>query len=182
MLALYARFRGRAARRSALVARSAEALSGLAGVEQVRRSGVEDIRFTCSTPEGLCNLAMALLADGDWAVGIGVGSQAARLSALALGAHPRRGDIRVRMEPDRSGHAASDIEAAFRLVGHMLAKRSPAGREATALLRSGLSQVDAADRLGITKQAISQRLAAAGWSAEQAGWGLVVNLLSAASS
>ena len=44
-------------------------------------------------------------------------------------------------------------------------------------MRSGLSQVEAADELGITKQAMSQRLKAAGWDAETAGWELATMLL-----
>ncbi|MDN6619650.1 MAG: DNA-binding protein, partial [Corynebacterium variabile] len=38
-------------------------------------------------------------------------------------------------------------------------------------------QTEAADYVGISKQAMSQRLAAAGWQAEQAGWMLAVHML-----
>ena len=54
------------------------------------------------------------------------------------------------------------------------------GREATSLVRRGLTQSDAAAELGISKQAMSQRLQAAGWPAERAGWQLALNLLTRA--
>ena len=47
-------------------------------------------------------------------------------------------------------------------------------------MRSGLNQNQAAEQLGISKQAMSQRLQAAGWHAEQAGWQLAVNLINRA--
>ena len=59
------------------------------------------------------------------------------------------------------GTAADDIAAAFALVGHVLHKRTFEGREATALVRSGMNQNEAAQALGISKQAMSQRLQAA---------------------
>ena len=59
----------------------------------------------------------------------------------------------------------------------MLQKRTIEGREATALVRRGMNQNEAARELGISKQAMSQRLQAAGWQAEQAGWRLALNLI-----
>ena len=75
------------------------------------------------------------------------------------------------------GTNAEDIAAAFALVGHVLQKRTIEGREATALVRRGMNQNEAARELGISKQAMSQRLQAAGWQAEQAGWRLALNLI-----
>jgi len=51
------------------------------------------------------------------------------------------------------------------------------GREAIALMDSGLTQVSAAAHLGITKQAMSKRLLTAGWHAELAGRRLAERLL-----
>ena len=44
-------------------------------------------------------------------------------------------------------------------------------------MRGGLNQNEAAEELGISKQAMSQRLQAAGWAAETAGCQLAVNLI-----
>lgn len=47
-------------------------------------------------------------------------------------------------------------------------------------MRRGMNQNEAARQLGISKQALSQRLQAAGWQAEQAGWQLALNLMTQA--
>lgn len=63
------------------------------------------------------------------------------------------------------------------MLAYILSKRTAEGREATSLMRSGLNQIEAAEELGISKQAISQRLQAAGWQAELAGYQLAIDLL-----
>lgn len=53
------------------------------------------------------------------------------------------------------------------LLALLVMRRSAEGHTAVDLVRGGLNQSEAADRLQITKQAMSQRLAAAGWQAEE---------------
>ena len=72
MFAIHARYRGRSAQRSDLVGRSAEALSTLDGVGEFARLGVEDIRAVVDSAESVYEVTMALLADGAWAIGIGI--------------------------------------------------------------------------------------------------------------
>ncbi|MDR7329359.1 MarR family transcriptional regulator [Corynebacterium guangdongense] len=182
MLAIHARYRGRERRRAELVRRSAEALSRLDGVAGFELLGVEDIRSTVDDPETLANVVMALLSDGSWAIGIGVDTAewAEDAATVALGAGGRAGVVKARVRSPHAGTLGEDISAAFLLMSHVLAKRTVEGREATSLVRSGLNQNEAAAELGISKQAMSQRLQAAGWQAEQAGWKLVVNLLTLA--
>lgn len=104
----------------------------------------------------------------------------------AVRTRQRAGEVTVRLElpgpeqtqaPGKGAEIAEDIAAAFTLIAHVLARRTKEGREATALLRSGYSQSEAAEVIGISKQAMSQRLASAGWQAEQAGWNLAVHML-----
>lgn len=196
MLAVHARYRGREVRRAELVRRSAEALSTLDGVGEFQMLGVEDICAAIDSPEALCDIVMALLSDGSWAIGIGVipgvfaaegdDEDAERVRQVATAALPSRtrpAGVWVRVEdPDLPGRVlrtsdGSDISATFALIGHVLSKRTLEGREATSLVRSGLNQNEAAAELGISKQAMSQRLQAAGWQAETAGWQLAVNLI-----
>lgn len=196
MLAVHARYRGREVRRAELVRRSAEALSTLDGVGEFRMLGVEDICAAIDSPEALCDIVMALLSDGSWAIGIGIvpgvsaaegddeDIERARQAATAsLPGRTRPAGVWVRVEdPDIPGRVlrtsdGSDISATFALIGHVLSKRTLEGREATSLVRSGLNQNEAAAELGISKQAMSQRLQAAGWQAETAGWQLAVNLI-----
>ncbi|AIT61103.1 hypothetical protein [Corynebacterium doosanense] len=175
MLAIHARYRGREIKRSSIVRRSAEALSSLPGVAGFENVGVEDIRSRVDTAEALTNVVMALLSDGDWAIGIGVDSPAGAEDRATAAVGTRAGSVKVRSSAPGTG--GEDIQAAFTLLAHVLAKRTIEGREATSLVRSGMNQNEAAEQLGISKQAMSQRLGAAGWAAEAAGWKLAVHLI-----
>ncbi|GAB3591489.1 hypothetical protein CFAEC_07365 [Corynebacterium faecale] len=192
MWALHARYRGRDTRRAELVRRFAEALSTLDGAGEFELLGVEDIRAYITSPETTCDVVMALLAAGDWAIGIGVVPSAdkpnpedeaqvelAKKTATdALRPTARSGAVKVRIVGARRDDSrAFNISASFALMSQVLSKRSIEGREATSLMRSGMNQNEAAGELGISKQAMSQRLQAAGWQAEQAGWQLSVNLI-----
>lgn len=173
MFAVYARYRGRIKRRAEHVAASATAMATLPGVEHSQVIGVEDIQLTTAGAEATAQVILAFLSAGDWALGIGVGTSEelaianSRASVAKKGGHTGA----------RSRVLASDIAAACTLLSFILARRSAEGREATSLMRQGLNQVQVAAELGVSKQAITQRLAAAGWEAEQAGWGLLVHLL-----
>lgn len=191
MLAIHARYRGRAVLRAELVERSAEALSTLEGVGTFEVLGVEDICALVDTPEAIADVTMALLSAEEWAVGIGVvpqhlstakdaGAQVKKLAGAALGSRTRNGTVKARIKSSRANKDdaarwAFDIGASFLMLATILAKRTPEGREATSYMRRGYNQNEAAAELGITKQAMSQRLQAAGWQAEAAGWQLAVN-------
>lgn len=196
MWALHARYRGRDTRRAELVKRFADALSTLEGAGQFELIGVEEIRAHITTPITTCDVIMALLAAGDWAIGVGVVpateassenpddlddaviEQAKKAASDALRPTAKAGTVKVRIAgTKRDNPAAFNISAAFTLIGQVLSKRTQEGREATSLVRSGLNQNEAAQELGISKQAMSQRLQAAGWQAESAGWQLAVNLI-----
>lgn len=192
MWALHARYRGRDTRRAELVSRFAQALSTLEDVGEFDALGVEDIRATIGTSTAACDVTMALLAAGDWAIGIGVVPStetqnrddnercelALEMASDALRPSARSGVVKVKIAgAKRDDVRAFNISATFALLAQVLSKRSLEGREATSLVRSGYNQNEAASELGISKQAMSQRLQAAGWHAEQSGWQLAVNLL-----
>lgn len=180
MIAVHARYRGREKRRADLVRRSAEALAHLPGVGTFESAGVEDIRAHVDSPEAALNLIMALLSDANWAVGLGITREGSALHAATAAVGTKPASVGVQVQAPDAGTAAEDIAAALALLAHVLHKRTLEGREATALLRSGYNQNEAAAELGISKQAMSQRLQAAGWRAEQAGWKLVLNLITRA--
>ncbi|MCT2338833.1 MarR family transcriptional regulator [Corynebacterium sp. p3-SID1056] len=181
MIAVHAKYRGREKNRAQLVQRSAEALSTLPGVGEFEVCGVEDIRADVDSPEAALNLVMALLSDGSWAIGLGITGHGRAVFAATEAVGTRPAKVSVIVDTPDPGTSATDIAAAFALVGHVLHKRTMEGREATSLVRSGLNQNEAAAELGISKQAMSQRLQAAGWQAEQAGWKLALNLITQAS-
>jgi len=186
MIAVHARYRGREKARATVVERSAEALSSLPGVAGFEVLGVEDIRSQVADAEAALNLIMALLSDGNWAIGLGIAdgsdnsapSDASATATAAVGT--RAGQVRVIVDRQNATTEAADIAATFALMSHVLHKRTYEGREATSLVRRGMNQNEAAATLGISKQAMSQRLQAAGWPAEQAGWQLALNLITRA--
>lgn len=185
MFAVSARYRGRSIRRAELVTASAEALSGLPGIGTVSVEGIEDISSIPDDAEGTTTLVMALLSAGEWAVSIGIAPDSEEALTAAHGALSRGGragavHVRIRSDDPAAASWSGDIAAAFALLSHVISRRSPEGREAAAFLRAGFTQVEAAKELGVSKQAVNQRLAAAGWQAEEAGWSLAVNLLSRA--
>lgn len=90
MIAVHARYRGREKGRAQLVKRSAEALSTLPGVGEFEIVGVEDIRAHVDSPDDALNLIMALLSDGNWAIGLGITQRgsAAASATEATGVKP----------------------------------------------------------------------------------------------
>mgnify|MGYP002719871084 FL=1 len=143
---------------------------------------MEDIRSEVANAEAALNLIMALLSDGSWAIGLGIAdsSDASHAATRAVGTRP--GQVQVIVDKRDASTDASDIAAVFALMAHVLHKRTYEGREATSLVRRGMNQNEAAATLGISKQAMSQRLQAAGWPAEQAGWQLTLNLITRAAA
>ncbi len=186
MIGVYARYRGHEKARAQLVERSAEALASLPGVGAVVVSGLDELTTSVEEPEDALNLIMALLSDGQWAIGVGVAAgtddaaEEAAHRAAERAAGSRAGQVRAQVVETSPSTAAPDLSAVFALLAHVLHKRTLEGREATSLVRRGLTQSDAAAELGISKQAMSQRLQAAGWPAERAGWQLALNLLTRA--
>lgn len=176
MIAVHGRYRGREKGRAELVRRSADALSTLPGVARFEILGIEDIRTHVKSPEIALNLIMAFLSDGDWAIGLGIAPQREALHLATRAVPSKAAKVGVQVATS-STTAADDITAVFALLSHVLQKRTFEGREATALVRSGLNQNEAAQHLGVSKQAMSQRLQAAGWQAEKAGWKLALNLV-----
>ncbi|RAV32096.1 DNA-binding protein [Corynebacterium heidelbergense] len=203
MFAIHASYRGRARRRAEFVRNVAAALAESPVAESVRQEGITDISCVAIGPENAGGVILALLQVGDFALGLGSlsgtdlegGAEEAGtegVEAAARRACPpsqRAGSVGVRIEradvpgtlmPGRAADIAEDIAAAFTLLSYVLSRRTEEGRQATALLRAGLSQSEAAREAGISKQAMSQRLAAAGWHAEQAGWSLAIRMLARA--
>lgn len=180
MIGVHARYRGRDRRRAEVVARSAEALATLPGVSPFETLTVEDIRADVDSPEHALNLIMALLSDGNWAIGLGITSHGRGVHAATEAVGTRPAQVKVVVDTRDPGTSAGDISATFALLAHVLHKRTLEGREATSLVRRGMNQNEAARELGISKQAMSQRLQAAGWQAEQAGWKLALNLITQA--
>ncbi len=66
------------------------------------------------------------------------------------------------------------------LMALLVQRRSPEGWAAVELLAAGHTQSSAAEALGVSKQAVSQRLRTTAWQQEQAGRALAATLLTEA--
>lgn len=145
------------------------------------------------------DLALGLLRDQGWSVGIGVGPVELPLPKVSRDA---RGPAfyRARNAVDRAktrakgvsvavegaeGAAdedrAKEVESLLRLLGAIRARRTPQGWEAADTLtslgnRPGRQKI-AAQSLEVSEQAVSQRVRAALWQEEEAVRPLVVRLL-----
>lgn len=158
------------------------------------RTAGDEIQAVTDDPALLVLVALELIRREHWSVGIGIGRveqplprqtragrgpafEAARIAVERAKRAPAR--IAVEQAPADSSRdeLAADVDAAFTLLGTIVTRQTKDGREAIALMDSGLTQVSAAAHLGITKQAMSKRLLTAGWHAELAGRRLAERLL-----
>ncbi|MFD1813804.1 hypothetical protein [Rhodococcus gannanensis] len=164
-----------------------EQYSGRALLRPFERTAGDEAQAVTDDAELVVDIALATAATGHWSVGIGVGPVEQPLPASTrAGRGPafeaaRRAVERAKNLPGSIAvDGAPNAEAALMLLSVTVSRRSAAGHAAVAAMRAGMTQSDAADHLGISKQAMSQRLSVAGWQAEEAGRRLATQLLEAA--
>jgi len=137
---------------------------------------------------------LALTADGHWSVGLGVGPVEHPLpGSTRAGRGPAFTAAREAVEAAKTRHhhaalvpaglgdeamqAVADADAVLALTLAVARRWSEEAREAVELVRRGLTQTDAARHLGITRQAVGQRLGAALWRPQADALAVVVRLL-----
>ncbi len=155
------------------------------------RTAGDEVQAVLTDPDAVVSVTLLLADEGHWSIGIGIGdvetplpaqTRAGRGAAFEYArvaveeAKAARPPLAVRGASRRAEHA----DIALRLLTEIVTTRSAAGREAVSLVRGGLRQTAAADELGITPQAMSQRLRAARWELESPTRDLVVDLLTRA--
>lgn len=153
------------------------------------RTAGDEVQAVVDDADTVVDLALELVRREHWSVGIGVGSVEEPLPAQTrAGRGPafeaaRDAVERAKKTPSAVAveaaepQAAADADAALSLLALLVARRTPHGHAAVDLARRGLTQAESAAALGISKQAVSQRLIAAGWHAEDAGRRLATRLL-----
>ncbi|RVW08863.1 hypothetical protein EGT67_15265 [Prescottella agglutinans] len=153
------------------------------------RTAGDEVQAVADDPATVVDLVLDLVRRGHWSIGVGVGVVEEPLPAQTrAGRGPAFEAARVAVERAKKAPAAVTVEAedpdaaqdadtALSLVALLVARRSPQGQAAVDLMQRGLTQAEAAAELGISKQAVSQRLSAAGWQAEVAGRRLATRLL-----
>lgn len=161
----------------------------LAFLLRFERTAGDEMEALIGDPATLTEVALRALRTSAWWIGVGIGSVDAPLPesvrqsqgpAFVLArqaiqeAKARRERVRV-LADDRD---AGDLEAALLLMGVLFSRRHLPESPVNGLRRSGLTIVQIADRLGITKQAVSQQLMVTR-TEEQAGRRLVEHLAEA---
>lgn len=159
----------------------------------------DEVQAVVGTSGLAVELALHVLRIGGWSVGIGAGevdrplpasSRAgsgdafvqAREAVEAAKSRMRAVPIAVR---GADPAPAAEAEAVLALLGAIAARRSTAGWAVIDLLSAQdqpLRQEDVADRLGITQQAVSQRLRTALWAEEVAARPAAARLLALAAA
>ena len=162
--------------------RVAAALDRLARVPTVRRferTAGDEFQGVLDDPAVVVDVALGLLRTGGWSVGLGVGPVQLPLPpSTRAGAGPafvwareaveaaKRRPVRVAVRgphPD----AAADAQAVLTALGVFVQRRSDQAWAAIALVEAGRTQTEAAAELGVSRQAVGQRLAAGLWDAER---------------
>jgi hypothetical protein len=148
-------------------------------VRGFERTAGDEVQGLLDSPDDAVNLVLDLVREGHWYVGVGVGPVRTPIPASVRAASgPAFLDARTAVERAKSTVArlavigpdadtAEDAEALLALLGAVIHRRSRQGWEVVDLMAEGLAQKDIAQRLGISPQAVSQRLRAALWNEER---------------
>ena len=161
-------------------------------VRPFERTAGDEVQAVVERPDVVVDLTLLLVRERAWSVGIGVGAvdlpmpASTRAGSGAAFVHARtavtaaktRSTVLAVVGPDDV--PTRRAQTGLDLVAALLQRRTDRGVEAAALARQGLSQLEVARRLGVTKQAVSQRLQAADWHLEAPGRELAGYLLSVA--
>jgi hypothetical protein len=161
-------------------------------VRAFERTAGDEVQGVVADPGVVVGLTLELVRDGSWSIGLGIGPVDEPLPpSTRAGSGPafllaRASVTRAKSRPTGlavSGalpRPARHVQAVLDLLAATVQRRSALGWEAVDLAALGLTQVEIAERLGISKQAVSQRLQAADWHVEPDGRALASHLLSVA--
>lgn len=143
------------------------------------RTAGDEFQGVLSEAEEVVDVVLRLVRAGDWSIGVGAGPVQTPLPATTrAGAGPaflcaRRAVDAAKQRPVRlavRGAApadAGDAQAVLSALAVVVDRRSEQAWEAIGLVSSGRTQAEAATALGISRQAVGQRLAAGLWDLER---------------
>lgn len=145
------------------------------------RTAGDEFQLVFQDARAALDTALQLHRTGAWTVGIGAGRIAGPLpdtareasgsafsSARVAVEQAKRAPHRMVVVAEEDPAAAEDLTALLQLLLDVRSRRSPEGWAVGDLLAAGLTQAAAAEREGITPQAVSLRVKAGGVRIEQA--------------
>ena len=158
----------------------------------------DEVQGVLSDPESTLTVVLDVVRVGGWRTGLGLGGvrhpvpEHSREASGPAFVHARAAVDRAKSRttavpvavdgPDPA--RAAEVEAILRLLGAVVERRTPLGWQVVDLLRPaawsdarGTTQKEIARTLGISEQAVSQRVRSALWAEEQAAWPLAARLL-----
>jgi hypothetical protein len=163
--------------------RVADALRGLDGAVPVllgfERTAGDEFQGVLADPADVVEVVLRLVRQGGWSIGIGAGPVQTPLPASTrAGAGPaflaaRRAVDAAKTRPIRLAvrgavpAEAADAQAVLTALAALVERRSDQAWEAIGLVEAGRTQADAEAQLGISRQAVGQRLAAGMWDLER---------------
>lgn len=141
----------------------------------LERTVGDEVQTVLTTAEAALDLALHLVRLEDWAVGIGAGAvheplaPTSRASSGPAFLHARfaverargRGEPVPVVVTGDDPEATTEASALVQLLAAVVRRRSPAGWEVADLLAPGVRQKEVAATLGISEQAVSQRVRSA---------------------
>jgi hypothetical protein len=143
------------------------------------RTAGDEFQGVLAEPDQVVDVVLRLVRLGGWSVGVGAGPVQTPLPpSTRAGAGPaflcaRRAVDAAKQRPVRLAVRgvvpveAGDAQAVLTALAVLVDRRSDQAWEAIALVDGGRTQAEAATELGISRQAVGQRLAAALWDLER---------------
>ena len=160
-------------------------LTQLASVRTRRpflRTVGDELQGLLGEPASVVDAILILMRAEQWHIGLGLGpvtepvpaeTRSARGPAFLcarLAVEEAKGESsHLRLIAAREvDHEATDAETVLRLLAAVRSRRTASGWQAVDLVREGRTHGEVSATLGITRQAVGQRLQAAQWSVEEA--------------
>lgn len=161
-------------------------------VRAFERTAGNEVQAVLSDAASVVSVVLDLVRRTHWSVGIGIGAVEQPLPpSTRAGRGPAFEHARTAVEHAKSAlthvavsgfdpAGATAVATVLDLMALLVQRRSPEGWAAVELLAAGHTQSSAAEALGVSKQAVSQRLRTTAWQQEQAGRALAATLLTEA--
>jgi len=152
----------------------------------------DELQGVLSDPSDVVAAVLELVRQDEWYVGIGAGPVEEPLPASTREARgpafvmAREAVERAKRRPNGvavvgvDAGAAREAEAVLALLAAVVRRRSDAAWDAVDLVVTGLSATEAAGKLGVSRQAVGQRLAAGSWQQERDARPVAARLLARA--
>ena len=155
------------------------ALSPVPTVLRFERTAGDEFQGVLDDPAVVVDVVRRLVRDGGWSVGVGAGpvqtplpgstragAGAAFVAARTAVEAAKRRPVRIAVR-GAAVEPAADAQAVLSALAALVERRSDQAWEAIGLVEAGRTQAEAATELGISRQAVGQRLAAGLWEVER---------------